>query len=177
MYVVVRTSSSPASFAAAISNEVWAIDKDQPVARIRTMEQLLSASVSQPKFRTLLIGVFACVALLLAAVGIYGVISYSVTQRTHEFGIRMALGARQGSILKMVVGQGLRLALIGTGIGLAGAYFATQVLSSLLYGVSATDLLTFVYISLLLTGVALLASYIPARRATKVDPMIALRYE
>jgi putative ABC transport system permease protein len=177
MYMVVRTSSDPTNLATAIRNEVWAIDKDQPVARVRTMEQLLTASVSQPKFRTLLIGVFACVALLLAAVGIYGVISYSVTQRTHEFGIRMALGARQGSILKMVVGHGLRLALIGTGIGLVGAYFATQVLSSLLYEVSTTDFLTFVYISLLLTGVALLASYIPARRATKVDPMVALRYE
>jgi putative ABC transport system permease protein len=170
------------SLAPAIRNEVWSIDKDQPVARVRTMEQLLSASVSQPKFRTLLIGVFASVALLLAAVGIYGVISYSVTQRSHEFGIRMALGARQGSILKMVLGEGLRLALIGTGIGLAGAYlvgayFATGVLSSLLFGVSTTDTLTFVFIPLLLTGIALLACYVPARRATKVDPMVALRYE
>ncbi|HEX8184568.1 MAG TPA: ABC transporter permease [Blastocatellia bacterium] len=182
MYMVVRTNSNPMSLAPAIRNEVWSIDKDQPVARVRTMEQLLSASVSQPKFRTLLIGVFASVALLLAAVGIYGVISYSVTQRSHEFGIRMALGARQGSILKMVLGEGLRLALIGTGIGLAGAYlvgayFATGVLSSLLFGVSTTDTLTFVFIPLLLTGIALLACYVPARRATKVDPMVALRYE
>jgi putative ABC transport system permease protein len=177
MYMVVRSGLDPASLAPAIRGEVWALDKDQPVARVRTMEELLSGSVSQPRFRTLLIGVFAGVALLLAAVGIYGVISYSVTQRTHEFGIRMALGARQGSILRMVVGQGLKLALVGTGIGLLGAYFATSVLSSLLFGVSATDTPTFVGISLLLTGVVLLASYVPARRATEVDPMIALRYE
>jgi putative ABC transport system permease protein len=177
MYMVVRTHTDPMNLSSAIHNEVWSIDKDQPVARVRTMEQVLSASVSQPKFHTLLIGVFAVTALLLAAVGIYGVISYSVTQRTHEFGIRMALGARQASIIKMVVGQGLRLALIGTGIGLVGAYFATEVLTSLLFGVSATDPLTFISISLFLTGVALFASYVPARRATKVDPMIALRYE
>lgn len=177
MYMVVRTASNPASLAPAIRNEVWALDKDQPVAKVRTMEELLSGSVAQPRFRTLLVSVFAATALLLAAVGIYGVISYSVTQRTHEFGIRMALGARQISILKMVVGQGLKLSLIGTAIGVVGAYFVTQVLSSLLFGISATDTLTFVSISLLLTGVVLLASYVPARRATKVDPMVALRYE
>ncbi|HVG21515.1 MAG TPA: ABC transporter permease [Blastocatellia bacterium] len=177
MYLVVRTASDPASLAPAIRGEVWALDKEQPVARVRTMEELLSRSVSQPRFRTLLISVFAATALLLAAVGIYGVISYSVAQRTHEIGIRMALGARQGSILKMIVGQGLRLALIGTGVGLAGAYLTTRVLSSLLFGVSATDTLTFVGIPLLLTGVVLLASYVPARRATKVDPLTALRYE
>ncbi|HKP86634.1 MAG TPA: ABC transporter permease, partial [Blastocatellia bacterium] len=177
MYMVVRTSSNPMSLAPAIRQEVWALDKDQPVARVRTMEELLSRSVSQPRFRTLLIGVFAGVALLLAAVGIYGVISYSVTQRTHEFGIRMALGARQGNVLKMVVGEGMKLALIGTAIGLAASYFATRVLSSLLFGVSATDPLTFAGISLLLTAVVFVASYVPARRATKVDPMVALRYE
>jgi putative ABC transport system permease protein len=181
MYMVVRSGPDPASLAPAIRSEVWAIDKDQPVARVRTMQELLYRSVSQPRFRTLLVSVFAATALLLAAVGIYGVISYSVAQRTHEFGIRMALGARQSSILRMVVGQGLKLALVGTGVGLLGAYITTgllsSVLSSLLFGVSTTDTLTFVGISLLLTGVVLLASYVPARRATKVDPMIALRYE
>ena len=177
MYLIVRGDSDPTALLPSIRSEVWSLDKDLPVARVRTMEQLLSESVAQPRFRTLLLAVFAGVALLLAAVGIYGVMSYSVTQRTHEMGIRMALGANPGDIVKMVVGQGLKLALVGAGAGLAGAYGATRLLESLLFDVSATDTMTFAVIPALLTGITLLASYIPARRATRIDPMVALRYE
>jgi len=177
MHLIVRATSNPGALLPAIRSEVWSLDKDLPVARVRTMDQLLSESVAQPRFRTLLLAVFAAVALLLATVGIYGVMSYSVTQRTHEIGIRMALGANPGEIVKMVVSQGLKLALIGAGVGLIGAYVATRLFENLLFDVSATDPMTFAFISVLLIATALLASYIPARRATKVDPMAALRYE
>ncbi|HWO03112.1 MAG TPA: FtsX-like permease family protein, partial [Blastocatellia bacterium] len=140
-------------------------------------EERLRQSLSQPRFSTVLLGLFACVALMLAAVGIFGVMSYVVTQRTHEIGIRMALGAQRRDVLKLVVGHGMRLTLIGLGIGLAASLALTRLMSSLLFAVSPTDPLTFVAISLLLVAVALLATYLPARRATKVDPMIALRYE
>jgi putative ABC transport system permease protein len=175
--LVVHTSSDPLSLASAVRNEVWAIDKDQPVSNIRTMEQILSESISQWRFNMFLFGIFAAVALVLAVVGIYGIISYSVTQRTHEIGIRIALGAQQSDVLKMVVGQGLKLISIGVAIGLSAAIVLTRLMSSLLYGVSTTDPATFAIISTLIFVVALLASLIPARRATKVDPMIALRYE
>ncbi|MEK6300044.1 MAG: ABC transporter permease [Acidobacteriota bacterium] len=177
MTALVRSAGSPKSLADAMRNEVWAVDKDLPVPDIKTMEQLLSASVARRRFNMLLLGIFAGVALVLAAVGIYGVISYSVTQRTHEIGIRMALGAKPSDVVKLVVGQGIVLALTGVGIGLAGAFALTRVLASLLFEVGTTDLATFATISLLLTGVALGACFIPARRAAKVDPMIALRYE
>ena len=177
MNLVIRTGSDPSNLVAAVEREVQAIDKDQPITDVRTMEQLLSESVSRMRFSAFLLSIFAALALVLASVGIYGVMAYVVTQRTHEIGIRMALGARASDVLKMVVGQGMILALIGVGIGLVASLALTRVISSLLYGVSATDPLTFGSIALLLTVVALLACYIPARKAAKVDPMVALRYE
>ena len=141
------------------------------------MDDVFSASVAKTRLVMLLFGVFSMFALLLASIGIYGVIAYSVAQRTHEIGIRLALGAQTRDVLRMIITQGMILALIGAGLGLAGAFAATRVMRRLLYGVSPTDPLIFVGVSLLLTVVALLACYIPARRATKVDPMIALRYE
>jgi putative ABC transport system permease protein len=165
------------SLIAAIREQVKAIDKDQPVARITTMEQLLSDSILQPRFNILLLTIFPVLAWLLAAMGIYGVISYVVTQRSHEIGIRMALGAQKSDVVRLVVGQGMFLVMIGVAMGLAASVALTRVLSSLLYGVSARDPMIFAGVSMLLTGVALLASYVPARRATKVDPMVALRCE
>jgi putative ABC transport system permease protein len=177
MFLAVRTTVDPMSLAAAVRNEVTAIDKDQPVADIQTMEQRLTASLAQPRFNMLLLGIFAAVALALAAVGLYGVMAYGVTQRTHEIGIRMALGAQRSNVLKLVVRQGMAMALIGVVLGLAASFALTRVMASLLFGVSATDPLVFTIIALLLAAVAFIASYIPARRAIKVDPMIALRYE
>ena len=175
--LVVRASGDPLALTSAIRGAVQSIDKDQPIANVATMEEILSRSVGEPRFRTLLLGVFAALALVLAGVGIYGVMSYTVARRTHEIGIRMALGARPKDTMMLVVGQGLSLALIGVGVGLAGAFGLTRLLSSLLFGVSPTDSMTFVAIALLLTGVAAVACYIPARRATRVDPMLALRCE
>ncbi len=177
MSLMIRARSDPASLASAIRNEVLALDKDQPVYSIRTMDRMLAESVAGPRFRTLLLALFAAVGLILAAVGIYGVISYAVTQRTHEIGVRMALGAQRGDVIKLVVSQGMILASIGVAIGLLGAFAVTRVMTGLLFGVAATDAPTFMAVSFLLTGVALVACYIPARRATRVDPMVALRYE
>jgi putative ABC transport system permease protein len=177
MNLVVRAATDPTRLTAAIKGEVQAMDRDVPIYTIRTMENLVSESVAQPRFRTLLLAIFAAVALVLAAVGIYGVMSYYVTQRTHEIGVRMALGASSRDVMRLVVGHGMALAIAGVGIGLAGSFLLTRLMASLLYQVSASDPATFVAISIMLTAVALLASYIPARRATKVDPMVALRYE
>jgi putative ABC transport system permease protein len=177
MFVVVRTSGDPNSLAATVRNAVRNLDKDLPVFRVTTMEQLVADSMVTRRFTLWLLGIFAVTALLLAAVGLYGVLAYSVAQRSHEIGIRMALGAQSRDVQKMVVGQGMKLVLIGTGIGLIGAFALMRWLASLLFGVGAADPITYVVIAALLAGVALLACWIPARRATKVDPMIALRYE
>jgi putative ABC transport system permease protein len=174
---VVRTNFDPLSLAATVRQTVWEIDKDQPVSDISSMEEIVSDSVARQRFSMLLLGAFAGLALVLAAVGIYGVMSYSVAQRTREIGIRMTLGAQRSDVMKMTIGQGLRLVLTGVAIGLAGAFVLTRVMSTLLFGVSPTDPVTFITISIVLIGVAVLASYIPALRATRVDPMFALRYE
>jgi predicted permease len=177
MYLAVQTNGEPTSLTGAVRGAIQKVDKDLPVFRVTTMERLVADSLAQRRFSMFLLGVFASVALILAIVGLYGVMSYSVTQRTHEIGIRIALGASTLDVLKMVVGQGMLLAFIGVGIGLVASFLLTRAMSSLLFGVSATDPLTFVGISLLLALVAFLACYIPARRATRVDPMTALRYE
>ena len=176
-HLVVRTALIPTDVASVIRREVAGLDKDQPISDVRTLEEVVGEGVGPQRFAMLLLGTFAALALVLASVGIYGVMGYSVSQRTHEIGIRMALGASQGNVLGMVVAQALALSLIGTGLGLAGAFGLTRLLSSLLYDVRPTDPLTFAAAPLVLVGVSALASYIPARRATKVDPCEALRYE
>jgi predicted permease len=175
--MIVRTTADPLSLVSAVRRRVSERDAEQPVFDVQTMEKIVADSVAGRRFSMLLLGVFAGLALVLASVGIYGVISYTATQRTHEIGIRMALGAERTDVLRLVVGQGLRLSLIGIGAGLAAALGLTRLMSSMLYGVRPTDILTFVGVSLLLAGVAILSSYIPARRATRVDPLVALRYE
>jgi putative ABC transport system permease protein len=177
MCVVVRTSSAPMGLATALRAEVRALDKDLPVSKVRTMETVRGESIAQPRFRALLIVLFGAVALALATIGIYGVMAYSVARRTHEIGVRMALGAQHSDVMKLVVRHGMLLTGVGLAIGLAGAFALTRLLSAMLYGVSATDAPTFTAVSLVLAGVAFCACYLPARRATKVDPMVALRYE
>lgn len=175
--LIVRTAVDPLSLATSVRNAIWAVDKDQTVANIDSMEHIVAGAVARPRFSMLLLAIFAAVALVLAAVGIYGVMSYSVAQQTREIGIRMALGAQRTDVLKMTIKQGLKLVGLGLVIGLAAAFVLTRVMATLLFGISATDPLTFVTISFVLLLVALLASYIPSVRAMRVDPMVALRYQ
>lgn len=175
--LVARIAGDPSALAPAIESEVRSLDRDVVVSQVQTMEQVVADSTAQPRFYLLLLGTFAAVALVLAAVGIYGVMSYSVSRRTHEIGIRMALGAERRDVLRLVVGQGMVLALTGAAAGLLGALGLTRLMASLLYGVQPNDPATFLAVTIVLCLVALAANYIPARRATKIDPMVALRYE
>ena len=177
MTLVIRTSVEPQSLAAAAQETVRSLDRNLPVSGVATMEQVIADTLWQPRFNLQLIGIFAALAMTLAAIGLYGVMSYSVAQRTREVGLRMALGAQRGDVMKLVMGQGMKLALAGVASGLLASVALTRLMERLLFEVSATDFSTFALIAVLLTIVALLACWIPARRATKVDPMIALRCE
>jgi len=173
----IRTMSEPTSLAKAAQSMIWSVDKDQAVSHVMSMTQLAAESLAPQRVVAILLGIFAALALALAAIGLYGVIAYSASQRTHEIGVRMALGAGRSEVLRLVVIDGLRLTLLGLSLGLVGALAATRLLSSLLYGVKPQDPSTLVSVAILLAATAMLASYIPARRATNVDPMLALRHE
>jgi putative ABC transport system permease protein len=177
MTLVIRSSSSPQPLVAAVRGIVRSIDSDLPLLNVSSMDDVVSASVVQPRLVTQLVGSFAGLSLLLAAMGIYGVMAYSVMQRTHEVGIRLALGAQPRDVLTLIVAQGMRLVLFGIGLGVVVSFALTHLLTTLLFGTSARDPLTFAAVSMLLVAVALLACYIPARRAMRVDPIVALRYE
>jgi putative ABC transport system permease protein len=174
---VIRSTADAGSVAASLRREIRTVDTELPVYDIRTMNQVMADSVSQRRFSMLLLAVFAAAAILLAAIGLYGVMSYSVAQRTREIGMRMALGARTIDVLKLVLKNGMTLTLIGIVVGLAAAFALTRLMTSLLFGVHASDPATFSVVAIVLSGVALFACYIPARRATKVDPLVALRHE
>jgi putative ABC transport system permease protein len=177
MALVLRTASEPSSLIPAVKKEIWGVDPDQPVTDIKTMDELVSTEAAGRRFVLQLIGTFAAIALVLAAVGIYGVVSYGTRQRTHEIGIRMALGARGQQIMWLVAGQNAKWLLIGITTGVVSALALTRLLAAYLYAVRPTDATTFIVVALVLAAVACFACYIPARRATKVDPMVALRYE
>jgi predicted permease len=177
MAFTIRTATEPMSLASAVRQEIWSVDKDQPLFKVLSLEQLAAESVTLRRVSLILLGTFALLALLLAAIGIYGVMAYSVSQRTNEIGVRMALGAKPSDILRLIVGQGSLITLTGVGIGLLAAFLLSRLVANLLFGVSATDTLIFVSAPLISALIALLACYIPARRAMKVDPMEALRYE
>jgi putative ABC transport system permease protein len=173
----VRTSSAPATLIPTLKARFWEVNPSQPIYQVSVLENLITDSLNARRFSLLLLGSLAALALVLALVGIYGVMSLATRQRTHEIGVRMALGAKGSDVLKLVMSHGLKLAAFGVGLGLAGAFAMTRLLRTLLYEVSATDPVTFLQVALLLTLAAVAACYIPARRATRVDPMIALRYE
>jgi putative ABC transport system permease protein len=177
MFLVVRSSGDAASLAETLRRAIQSIDPGITLAEIGTMEQALTLSVSQPRFNTMLLALFAGIALLLAAVGIYGLIAYSVAQRTHEIGVRIALGAARADVVRMVVRQGASLAVIGIVIGLAGAFALTRLLRTMLFGIGVTDALTFAAAPFALMLVVLLATFIPALRAARISPVVALRYE
>jgi putative ABC transport system permease protein len=177
MTIVVRSSSATEPLVSAVREKITELDPDLPLTGIQPMEKVVSVSMGQPRLITVLVGGFAAFALLLAAVGIYGVMAYSASQRSHELGIRMALGAAPQDIFRLVLGQGMRLVLTRIALGFLGCLALTRLLATLLFGTSANDPLTFTAVASILVGVALAASYIPARRATRVDPLVALRYE
>jgi ABC-type antimicrobial peptide transport system permease subunit len=177
MTLVVRTKSDPALMTGVLQQQVWALDPNIPVSNVVTMQQAVSHALWQPRFSMFLLGIFAAVALLLAVVGVYGVMSYTVAQRTSEMGVRLALGARGADVLGIVIRQGLLLAAMGTALGLGGAYAFSHVMARLLYQISTTDAATFLAASAVLMAVALLACLLPALRASRIDPMTALRYE
>jgi putative ABC transport system permease protein len=175
-YLVVR-SQLGASLVSALRHEIQSFDKDMVIMQVRTMDDAVAESIAQPRFRMLLLSTFACVALLLAATGVYGVMAYSVAQRTHEVGLRLALGAARGDVLRLVLGQAAWLALAGIGVGIAGALALTRSMSTLLFRVEPTDPITFTGVAVALAAIALLASFLPARRALRIDPMVALRHD
>ena len=175
--IVARTEGDPLSVVGSIKSQIWSVDPSQPIAGVETMEQVLAGSLAQRRFNMLLLGVFAALALALAAIGIYGVISYTVSQRTHEIGVRVALGARGSDVLALVVRQGMTLAFAGVRARSGAAAGLTRLMSTLLFGVNPIDAPTFVVVAVVLLAVALAACVVPARRATKVDPMVALRCE
>jgi putative ABC transport system permease protein len=177
MTLVIRTDREPAAIAPAVQREIRTIDPNQPVSDVRTMNQVMSESVSRSRFNTLLLGLFAGLATLLSAVGIFGVMNYSVALRTREIGLRLAVGAQPRQVLLLVLRQGLLLTIVGVGLGLVAAFALTRLLSGLLFGIGVVDTTTFTTISILLVTVSLLACYLPARRAMKIDPLRALRYE
>jgi putative ABC transport system permease protein len=177
MYAVLRGKGDPRPLIGAVRQELAQLDPALPLAQVRLMDDVMSAAQSQPRFLTLLLGLFSGVALAIATVGIYGVISYSVARRSKEFGLRLALGAQPGDVLRLVMKQGAGLALLGVGVGLIAAFALTRLMSSLLFGVTPTDPVTFASVTLILAAVAMAACYFPARRATKVDPIQTLRYE
>ena len=177
MDVVVHTDGAPQALLPAIRQKVREIDADLALANVRTMDEWISNSAAQPRLNAMLLGIFSAIALLIAAIGIYGVLAYSANQRTREIGLRMALGAQPGNILRLIVREGMRFALIGVGVGLVCSIGFGRAVSTLVYGVSIHDPATFVGVAILLTGVALAACVFPARRAARVDPMVALRHE
>src|SRR6185436_10298896 len=176
-FLIVRSNAGTETMVPSLRAAVLAIDKNMAIYNIKTMEKVVSDSIAQPRFNMVLLAIFAGLALILASVGIYGVMSYSVTQRTQELGVRMALGAQRRDIFSLVLKQGIILALIGVAIGLAGAIGLSKALASVLYGISATDPVTFILVAVIMVAVALVACFFPARKATKVDPLTAMRYE
>ncbi|MGA8443204.1 MAG: FtsX-like permease family protein, partial [Candidatus Sulfotelmatobacter sp.] len=177
MNLVVRATANTTPLETALYDAVRAVDKEETLSAFRSLDDIVESSVAQPRFSSFLLGTFAALALALAAVGLYGLVAYSVTQRTNEIGVRMALGAKQSDVLKMIVLQGMKLAIAGLAIGIAGSLVFGRFLASMLYGVKPADPLTFVLVSMALVGVTLLSNYIPARRASKLDPTVTLRYE